>query len=266
MRISERMAFRSSALLLIAAAWLLVWTAVPVSAAGDRTKLVYDEADLLTPAEEAELSALAGRLGAERETSYLVIALNGTGGKDIVEYVQDFYDEQAPGYDRPHGNTAILTIDMQSRDVYLAGFKQAETYLDSGRLDSIRNRITPKLSEGDYYGAFTQYVKLAHNYMGYEPGVNPNNPLFRWWFQLGAAVVVAGVITGLMAYRSGGRVTVNAQTYINREQSKVLSRSDRFLHQTITKRKIPKNNSGGGGGGGGMTRGGHSHSGSRGKF
>ena len=64
--------------------------------------------------------------------------------------MQDFYDENAPGYDQPHGNTAILTLDMQNRDVYLAGFIKAEDYLDDSRLDLIRDKITPDLSSGNY--------------------------------------------------------------------------------------------------------------------
>jgi uncharacterized protein len=70
----------------------------------------------------------------------------------------------------------------------------------------------------------------------------------------------------MMAYRSGGRVTVNAQTYMDANRSQVLDRYDNFVNQTVTRTKIQKNTSTGGGGGGGMTGGGRSHSGSRGKF
>ena len=62
-----------------------------------------------------------------------------TEGKDIVEYMEDFYDDKALGYDKPHGN-AILTIDMNNRDVYLAGFYKGEEYLDDYRLDLIQDR------------------------------------------------------------------------------------------------------------------------------
>ena len=59
---------------------------------------------------------------------------------------------------RPHGNTALLIMDMQERDVYFAGFKKAEQYLDSGRLEMIRNKITPDLSEGEYFQAFSSFI------------------------------------------------------------------------------------------------------------
>ncbi|WP_246197238.1 TPM domain-containing protein [Cytobacillus depressus] len=231
------------------------------------SQYIYDFAKLLTKEEVAELQSLASELGMERNTAFIIITANGTGGKDIVQYVEDFYDEHAPGYDQPHGNTAILMIDMQERDVYLAGFKKAEDYLDSGRLDQIRHKITPALSEGQYFQAFSAFIHTSYDYMGYEPGVNPENLLFKWWFQLAASLGIAGIIVTFMAYRSGGRVTVNAGTYMNSHQSRVLNKYDHFIRQTVTRQKKPSSNSGGGGGGGGgISSGGHSHSGSRGKF
>lgn len=74
-------------------------------------------------------------------------------------------------------------------------------------------------------------------------------------------------MVGSMIFNMGGRVTTNASTYLDANNSRVKNKSDRYLRQTVTKTKIQKNTGGGrGGGGGGMTRGGHSHSGARGKF
>lgn len=246
---------------------LLLFLLLPVSTAvygANQTQFIYDDAGLLTGAEKEALTALAMELGEERNTAFLVLTADGTDGKDIVKYVDDFYDDQKPGYDQPYGNTAILAIDMQTRDIYLAGFKQAEVYLDDARLDKIRDKITPDLSDGNYADAFTGFIMLAHEYMGYEPGFNPDNILFKWWFQLAAAITIAAVSVGLMAYRSGGRVTVGGHTYMNNTNSRVISKYDRYIRKTVTKQKKPSNNSGGGGGG--ITGGGHSHSGSRGKF
>jgi len=232
----------------------------------DRDRYIYDFAELLTDQELSELQSLASGLGKERNTAFIIITLADSQGKDIVQYVEDFYDEQAPGFDQPHGNTAILAINMQERDVYLAGFKKAEEYLDSGRMDQIRNKITPALSDGQYFEAFSSFIQTSYDYMGYDPGVNPENLLFKWWFQLAVSLGLAGSIVGLMAYRLGGRVTVNARTYMDSNRSKVLSKQDRFIRQTVTRQRKPSNDSKGGGGGGGITGGGHSHSGSRGKF
>jgi len=257
----------------------------------DRSQYIYDFAHLLTDEEAAELQQIASEHGEVRETAFIVITLDEPNGKDIVQYVEDFYDEHGPGYDQPHGNTAILAIDMSERDVYLAGFKKAEQYLDDSRLDLIREELTPDLSDGLYFNAFSTFINSAYEYMGndvgndsyadygsvgspqandhYEFADQPSeNPLFHWWFQSIAALIIAGVVVTIMAYGAGGRATVNAQTYMDRSRSKVVNRYDNFVRQTVTKRKKPSNNSNriSGGGGGGVTMGGHSHSGSRGKF
>ncbi|MFE6078916.1 TPM domain-containing protein [Paenibacillus sp. NPDC057886] len=239
-----------------------------VASAADSKNLIYDEANLLNEQEKSELNALANEYGAERQTDFVILTTNNTENQDVQLMTEDFYDEHALGYDKAHGNAVILTLDMYNRDIYLAGFYKAEDYLDSGRLDKIRNKITPDLTEGNYKLAFEKYINLSYKYMGYKPGVNPDNILFNIWFQLVAALAVGGVVVGVMTYRSGGRVTVNRATYEDSSTSSVIDRQDRYIRTTVTKRKIEKNNNngGGGGGGGGTSRDGHSHSGSRGSF
>ncbi|WP_211184671.1 TPM domain-containing protein [Paenibacillus lemnae] len=257
-------------------------------------QLIFDEAGLLDFSEYERLSTLANELGAERETDIMILTTDNPENQDVRRYTQDFYDEQAPGYDKPHGNTVILTMDMRNREVDLIGFYKAMEYLDDSRLDQIRSTITPDLSEGNYADAFETYIREAHRYLDIDPNenrdsgngtgyssnpgtgngnysggsnsnVNPDNILFNVWFQLGISAAIGAAVVGFMAYRSGGRVTVNGRTYEDQSTSSVVDRRDQYLRTTVTKTKIPKNN-GGSGGGGGTTRGGHSHSGSRGSF
>ncbi|MHA7965338.1 TPM domain-containing protein [Paenibacillus sp. CAU 1782] len=248
-------------------ALLIVSPDQKVSAAVEEKKLIYDEAGLLTDEEIAELNALANKLGAERETDIIVWTTSNPEGGDVKKLTQDFYDDKGPGYDKQHGNAVILTVEMYNREIYLAGFYKAETYLDNGRLDKIRDRITPSLTNQNYIGAFKNYIETAHRYMGFEPDVNPDNILFNGVFQLVVSAVIGGVIVGIMLSNSGGRVTVGSHTYQDANSSGLLEHYDHHVNTTVTKRKIERPSSGGGGGGGGgRTGGGHSHSGSRGSF
>ena len=235
--------------------------------AADNKKLIYDDAGLLSQQQADSLNELANQYGADRETDFIIVTSNNAANADVMQMAEDFYDEHAPGYDKPHGNAAILMLDMKNRELYLAGFYKAETYLDDARMDKIRDKISPALTSGDYELAFRTYIETAHRYMGFRPGVNPDNPLFQLWFQLTVSLVLAGIIVGAMAYHSGGRVTVRRQTYEDAGTSGVLQHRDQYLHTTVTKRKIERSSGGGrSGGGGGTTGGGHSHSGSRGSF
>ncbi|WP_058301119.1 TPM domain-containing protein [Gorillibacterium timonense] len=249
---------------------LLVMLVLPfgAAAAAEQKKMIYDEAGLLSTEEQQELNDLANKLGAKRDTDILIITSENATNLDVIKLTEDFYDENAPGYDKPHGNAVMLVMDMRNRKVYVAGFGKAETYVDDGRADRIREKITPQLSSGDYAQAFEKYIEASYNYLGIRPGVNPDNPLFSIWVQLGGAVIIGGIVVGIMAYRSGGRITVNGRTYENSGESGILERHDQYIRTTVTKRKIEKNNGGGsgGGGGGGVSAGGHSHSGSKGSF
>lgn len=74
--------------------------------------------------------------------------------------------------------------------------------------------------------------------MGIKPGVNPDLILFKWWFQLIAAVAVAGIAVAVMLFNSGGRVTVNGQTYIDNRTSDVIDQYDTYIRTTVTREKI----------------------------
>ncbi|MCU6708711.1 TPM domain-containing protein [Paenibacillus sp. J5C_2022] len=239
-----------------------------VHASEETKQLIYDEAGLLEQDELALLEGMAQRYGAKRETDIIIYTSNNTSGADVMKMTQDFYDKHGFGYDKPYGNAVILTLDMNNRELYLAGFYKAEEYLDDSRLDRIRDKITSDLSSGFYYGAFSDYIKTAYRYMGYAPGVNPDNILFKVWFQYGVAALLALFFVWRLAANSGGSVTVHRGTYENAGTSGVIGHSDQYIRTTVTKRPIPRStdNSSGGGGGGGTTSGGHSHSGSRGSF
>lgn len=234
---------------------------------------IYDFANLLTLEEVERLESIAQKYSVRRDTDFVVLTIDDNEGKDIIEYMQDFYDDKALGYDKSHGNTVILTIDMKERDVYLAGFYKGEEYLDDYRLDLVRDKITSDLSKGDFYKAFRDFIKTSYKYMGIRPGVDPDNILFKSGFQIVVSLIVAGIVVGSMAYNNGGRITVHDSTYRDFSNSRILNRRDNYLRTSVTKHRRPSNNNRGGGSGGsgisrggGMTRGGHSHSGSRGKF
>ncbi|WP_077368254.1 TPM domain-containing protein [Anaerosalibacter sp. Marseille-P3206] len=251
--------------------FLLFPLVINVAIAASKTKQrIYDFAGLLTDEEIVNLEEMSEKYSSKRNTDIIILTTDDTGGKDVVKYMEDFYDEKALGYDKPHGNCAILTIDMQHREVYVAGFYRGEEYLDNDRCSLVREKITPDLSSGNYHDAFYTFIKTSYKYMGIRPGVNPNNIIFNSWFQIIVSLIVAGISVGIMAFNSGGRITVNEGTYRDFSNSRVIDRRDNYIRTSVTKHRKPSddnhNSGGSSGGGGGVTSGGHSHSGSRGSF
>lgn len=285
-------------MILFAFFFLLSWSNPVFADVPHQKQFIFDNANLLTEEQITELEALSEELSMESETALIILTADGMDGKVIEDYMGDFYDEEAPGYEQPHGNTAILTIDMETRDFYLTGFKKAEIYLNDDRLDEIRDIIVPSLRNGDYFQAFSTFIELTHDFMLTEPEneeVDPAPPNahtnnntggesdssynnrytkeveLTWIDVLVASIVLSAIIVGIMLLFNRVKIKVNPGTYLNRNSSGVLQKRDQFVRQTVTKVKKPSNNSnnnsgGGFSSGGGITRGGHSHSGSKGKF
>ncbi|TDQ36231.1 TPM domain-containing protein [Aureibacillus halotolerans] len=227
--------------------------------AAEEKTYIYDNAGLLTDEEKAKLAALAAENSEKQDTDFIVLTTDDSEVNDIKTYIQDFYDETMPG-----SNAAILGVDMNKRDFYVAGFYKAEELLSNERADLVVEKITPYLSDREYAKAFETFIVTAEDYMTYRAGVNPDNILFKWWFQIVVALVVAGGIVGVMVYNSGGKVTVHQGTYLDQNRSSVLAKKDTYVRTSVTKTRKPQNNKSSGGGG--TTSGGHSHSGSRGSF
>lgn len=242
--------------------------------ASDAKQRIYDFAGLLSTQEVKDLESLSAKHSKKRQTDIIILTSKDAQGKDIVQYMEDFYDENGLGYDKLHGNTVILTLDMGQRDLYIAGFAKGEEFLDNKRCDLVRDKITGNLSEGDYYGAFSSFIKTSSQYMGFRPGANPKAPIFNFWVQIVISFLMGGIIVGIMTYRSSARMTAHEGTYRDPSHSRILERRDDYIRTTTTKVKKPSNNNSGGGGssgssgsrGGGVSSGGRSHSGSRGKF
>ncbi len=244
---------------------LIGFISVTTVLADDSKQRIYDYANLLTDEEIAKLEQLAYEHSEKRETDFIIVISPDADGKDIQNYFEDIYDEIGPGYDKPHGNTVMLTLDRDNRKLYLGSFEGAQDRMDIQRVDLLYEKVTPLLHDDKYYEAFETFIETGSKYMRYIPGVNPESFLFDTWFHILIAIGIGAVIVGTMAYNSGGKVTVNERTYTG--DFKVLKQKDIYLTKSVTKRKKPSNNNrGGGGGSGGVTRGGSSYTGRGGSF
>lgn len=244
------------------------------SAQGNK-QYIYDAAGILTDKEIKSLEKQAHEYSKKRKTDLIILTTdNDDTDKEIKRYIQDFYDDNKPGYDKAHGNAVILGINVSEdkRDVYLAGFKKAKSRMNDDRIDAVLDEITPHLSNDDYAKAFSLYLGLSYDYMKVVGWMNPDSIFFKTSFQLISALILGLIVVGIMLFHPGGQNTVNSNTYQDAGNTKVLKRENRYLRTTVTKVRKPKqsSNSGGGGGfgggGGGVTRGGHSHSGGGRKF
>lgn len=218
----------------------------------ERIQHIYDEAGLLSTEDIELLEQMCIKYGEKGGLEILILTHDDPNTVDGEEYIEDFYDTKV------YGNSVIMLVDMYRRDVVLEGYGEAQYKLNSKRLDIIREDLTPYLSDGEYYDAFEIFIKGAEKYMNYVP------IYLRAWFQLIIALVIGAVTVSIMAYSAGGAMTAGANNYIDNNHSGLIGRRDQYIRTRVTRVRKPQQSSGGGSGG--ISKGGHSHSTSRGKF
>ncbi len=248
---------------------------------------IYDEAGLLSTSDKEDLEQKCIDSGNAAGVEIMILTHNDPNALYAEDYIEDFEDQQ------PAGDRVYLLVDMSNRVVFMEGYGAAETYIHSKRIDKIIEEITPYLSEGNYYDAFSIYIDRSAGYMGddseintdhdYSVGTpqndNPNAPYYdetypddygttqntakdlatNIWVQLLAAIVIGIITVSIMALRSGGRMTAGGATYMDQNQSGLIGRRDDYIRTQVTRVPKPKdnpNNHAGGGFNAGGFRGG----------
>lgn len=262
-------------------------------AAEEEDKRIYDEAGLLSADEYEELEAMCLEYEEEAKAEIFILTHNDSKAVYPERYIENFEDRQ------PAGDRVYFLYDVYRGEIFIEGYRAAETYIHSKRIDKIFDQMEDDLRAGNYYDAFVTYIDLAtvymnddseintdHNY-NYEYSSDPSyssnydynsyyeepgakqvkdfltNPLV----QLAAALIIGAVAVGIMAYHSGGRMTVRGNDYLDQSRSGLIGRRDIYLRTTITKVRRPPSNTSGHKGGfnaggfrGGVSPGGRSHS------
>lgn len=263
---------------------VLLFLSAGVSLADEEYVRVYDYADLLTGSEEAELTAACLVSEEQLETELYILTTKDTGGKETVDYADDFGDEHAFGYDQPYGNYIILCIDMDNRVVWVSTSGKAIDYLTEARIDALLDDLYGYLTSGDYYHTCLSYIESARSYLSDRPSYSKpetepdryQDTMYRYdeeasltdsiLFRLAVSVVIGAVSVFIMSFQSRSRVTAHAGTYA-RNGVKIHQKADRYIRTMTTSRRINTESHSGGGGShsssGGRHTGssGHSHGG-----
>lgn len=151
-------AIRHNRFLSLLLAGLTLCLLLPLSAAAlsDAPRLT-DDADLLTPAEEASLLALLDEQSEIWEFDITVCTVDSLEGKDALTYADDFYDTMGYGYTADSDGILFL-IAMEEREWAFSTCGYGITVFSDYDLDILADRLLPDLSGGNYARAFEIYV------------------------------------------------------------------------------------------------------------
>lgn len=193
------------------------------------TKRVFDDADVLTDEEEANLEALI----AEKEELIggdIVLMTTNDASLDTMEklrdYAQNYYKENKIGWDKPIGSGAIYVDDWETRYTWLATRGTVKDKLSKDNTDYIVNK--------DPYKAYTRLINLLADETQKSPLFHINiKPL---WVALGCLVAAIAFIVFQLS-SSVGRDTVKKSTYVKKDGVKLNDKQDIFLHSHVTRTK-----------------------------
>ena len=237
---------------------------------------VYDYADVLSQDDEEYLEDVIATCEKKSQCDLIVVTINQEVGlsdeawtEGMVHLADDFYDQNAFGYDQPYGDGALLLDNW-----YHAGQEdsQAGTWLStSGKLEyaigpSEEKSVFRALDDGfeiSTVDAYAQAIKKVAQY-GMDDAVK--EPFqFPWWLVFVLPAVIALIYMASNMSQSPGVDTTSSTTYVPGGQPHIRSTRDDFLRKTVSKVKIETESSSRSGGGGSYghhtSSGGHSHGG-----
>lgn len=227
---------------------LLICAAIAVPAfAAENTEFLYDEADLLTPEEEAALLKKLASVSTKYEAQIIVATIASMDGGNIDTYVDYVYDSMGFGYGENHDGVLIL-VCMDPREYRILSNGFAGVAIDPDNISKISDEIVGNLSDGDYAGAFDEFVDECAYYLDGHINGFP----FNAGKSLAISLIVGVVIGLIVAFVLKGQLKSvhsqsRAQEYVKNGSMHVNLSNDMFLYRNVTRTKKQSSSSGSGG-------------------
>ncbi|MBR3815293.1 MAG: TPM domain-containing protein [Clostridia bacterium] len=216
---------------------------VTESAASDRTlPLVTDNADILTDAEEAELSVKLKELGDKYDMDAAILTVDSYEGKTDRAYADDYFIEI--GYGRGESKDGFLFVfntgkEDGTRNVYLATHGSAIEYITDFEIDVIFEMVLPDLENGEYAAAFETLTSEV------ESAIDPSTPGYYIPLSIVIGFAIAFIIMKIQASKlKTVRKQVNAASYVANVQ--LTYQYDNFMYSDVSRVKRSNDSSSGG--------------------
>ena len=220
----------------------LILSAGLVLSAAAAEQLVYDDADLLTAAEEAALERQLRDISQAYEAQVVVCTVSDAEG-DVDSYVDFVYDSMGFGYG-PNRDGVLLLVCMSQRQYRILSNGYAGVAITADDIAIIGDAMVSDLSAGNYAEAFRTFGEECAWYLdGYLNGY-PFPAGFCLLVSVGIGVVVA--LIALLVMRSqlkSVRRQNRAGNYVRSGSMNLRVRQDLYLYRTVTRRKRETSNS-----------------------
>lgn len=240
------------------------------------TERVYDYADVLTDEEEDKLRERIALAEARTQCDLVIVTINesiidycgyeyntdANWEDSMMNYADDFYDQNCYGYDKVHGDGALLLDNW-----YLEGTSesQAGSWLSTcgAVYDRYSTYMIDDLLDEVYYGldygtyrAYLEYIDHIERYMSSD---SEKVPLIPFGACFVVALIPAIIFVAIHLKSKEGNKTTNQSTYVDVQKSGntvFKERRDELIDKRVTSVRIQTSSGGSGGGSRSSGRGG----------
>ena len=228
---------------------------------------VFDYADVLTDAEEDALRQMIAEKQDEIGCDIVLVTISDpdyAGDNAMMNYADDFYDDNMFGYDEPWGDGALYLdnfLGIGNSYSWFSTCGRVENRYSSSMIYDLIDDICYNVNR-DPFGSYQLYINSLANTMSSNSSLDVEIPTFAIW---GVAALITLIYILVCINRNVGRKTTDANTYVAGGHAQFPDRRDVFISKHTTSRKIQTNSGGGGGGGQHISSGGFSHGGGGGR-
>ena len=207
---------------------------------------IYDEADLLSSAEETQLAEKLDIISEQLDAQIVIMTVSSTDDS-IDTFVEDVYDSMDMGYGETRDGVLLL-VCMDDREYRILSNGFAGDAIGPDEIDAISDTIVSDLSDGYYVDAFTSFADECAYYLdGYLNGFP---------FNAGKNLVIAlivGIVVGLIVVLvlknqlKSVRQQKQANVYIKPGSMQITLSRDLFLYREVSRTQKQSSSSSGSG-------------------
>ena len=203
-------------------------------------QFVYDEADLLTDEQEAELVKKLTEVSHATNAQIVVVTLASMDGGNIDEFIDYLYDSMGFGYGENHDGVLLL-VSMDPREYRILSNGYAGTAIGPDQIDTLCDFMETYLPNGHYVAAFNSFADQCGEFLEYYQMGSP----FKVGKNLAISLII-GIIAGLIvAFVLKGQLKSvrkqdQAHRYVKPGSMTVDIQYDIFLYRTVTRTQKQK--------------------------
>lgn len=237
---------------------------------------LIDNADLLDDEEESLLIEDMYNACGQWDCDIAIVTVQDYEEASITEFADAFADKKSYGFTQNSSGGVVFAISMADREWWISTTGTAiQTFTDAGQ-EYISDRVVSYLSDGDYYGGFSEFATLSGQFMEQaatgEPYDVDNMPTTK----MTPFRVIVCIIIGFLIALIPILVMMSKLKTVNKVEDasqythggiKLTEERDIYRNHVVTKTPIPKDTDSSGGGSSTHTSsGGGTHGGSGGHF